>query len=72
MKEDDKGKTFSSISRRQFLGAGAAAAGGHDCGRPVVQPSHPNKKADCFLKDFSKEQKKTLFSENFSLFDKMS
>ena len=28
MKEDDKGKTFSGISRRHFLGAGAAAAGG--------------------------------------------
>ena len=28
MKEDDKGKTSSGISRRQFLGAGAAVAGG--------------------------------------------
>jgi len=27
MKKDDKGKTFSSISRRQFLGAGAVVAG---------------------------------------------
>jgi len=28
MKEDGKGKTFSGISRRQFLGAGAGVAGG--------------------------------------------
>ena len=36
MNEDDKKKTFLGISRRQFLGASAAAAGGVIRGRPIV------------------------------------
>ena len=35
MNEDDKKKTFLGISRRQFLGAGAAAAGGVIVGDPL-------------------------------------